>query len=581
MAEVNVVPYAYLSYRDYNPAQGRWDQNWIDRILHGEEGRPPCPWVFESSDADHVLANGGIIVFPAGAYEAHGDLLAVRRQLWEDLLLMPWGVLIATSDEADVFGWDLIDPWPDHIMLWVQTPRPDHHYPDGTVFFGCGAPNGPDETNRAFTRDIDVFYSGQLGHERRMMAWNALVELAIPTGPHNVHATSTAGFTQGMEQSEYLFHMSRAWLAPAPSGPRTQDSFRAYEALECGAIPILDGLRPMSRGAGYWEMVGMADVAPVIDDWSMLPGVVDEILADRSWWAALTQSRWQRYKRTLVQNLHWSVLKPPPDAMCVDDLITAVVVTSPIPDHPNPDMTIDTINSVTSRLPAVEVLVGCDGVRAEQAHRADDYHEYLRRLCEWSIDRPQVTPFVFGEHLHQSGMMHEILPEVRTPFVLFMEHDCPLVGDIDFVGIIGSMGGNRLNLMRFMHEAQVLDVHEEMFGKTHDDQVRWRETIQFSARPHLARTDWYRSLMLEQFDPSSRTFIEDVLHGVLQYAPVRNERMAYTDGIRLSTAFKKWRMAVYAPEGDMKRSGHVDGRGSDPKYPMFHRAPGAEEGKWL
>ena len=574
-----IVNYAFKTYCADQPAAGRWDQGQITRILEGREHRPPYGIEFVEGDYGDIIRNGGVLVLPVGHYHEHEEKHQALRWIWDDLLAMPWGVVIATSDECSTFPWSKIDPWPDHIKLWVTTPRPENDYPPDTRFVGEGAPGGIDKASWALTRDLDLFFSGQGGHERRDRCQDALVDIAFvdPTpnrpiiGKRSVMATFTDGFAQGMSQDNFRFHMSRAWVAPAPSGPCTQDSFRAFEALECGAIPILDGLRPGDRGAGYWEMINMADVAPVIDDWPRLPAVADEILSDRCWWAAKTQAAWQQYKRAYAQRLHADAgfftggggLTDRPRS----DLITPIIVTSPIPSHPYMDIMVETVDSVMSRLPDSDILIACDGVRDEQSDRTVDYHTYLWKLCEWTAGRHQVTPFVHREHLHQSGLLRRILPQVRTPFVLFVEHDTPLVGDIPFDDIITEMLTSNLNSMRLLHEASVLPDYEHLFLEWREGAVPWRETLQWSQRPHVARTNWYRQTVRTYFGEDSRTMIEDVMHGVVQHNA--GVSVTYTDRKRAADAWNRWRMGVYTPRGDMKRSGHTDGRAGDPKFDML------------
>jgi hypothetical protein len=76
------------------------------------------------------------------------------------------------------------------------------------------------------------------------------------------------------------------------------------------------------------------------------------------------------------------------------------------------------------------------------------------------------------------------------------------------------------------------------------------------------------------FGAESRTMIEDVMHGVVQYGlpPYREWQTSakvYAWRIRAAERLGDWRMGVYAPEGSWKRSGHLDARGDDPKFPML------------
>lgn len=573
------IPYAFHSYIAENDAEGRWDQQWFKRMLDGEEHVPPGGFEFEKSDFATVIEQGGVLILPVGSYHEHGIKHVILKQVWNDMMSMPWGVVIATSDECSTFDWHKIDPWPEHIRLWVTTPRPDKTYPPNTVLIGNGAPSGVDRASHAITRDLDIALVGQGGHERRRMAFASVTRAADQLFPGRRPARTvireTPGFAQGVQRDDFLFLMSRAWLAPAPSGPCTQDTFRAYEALESGCVPLLDGLRQGGRGAGYWEMVGMGDVAPVIDDWDMFGPVAAEILDDRCWFAARVQSRWQAYKRNAVRTLHASVQSVSgyhPTGMRPVDRITVVVPSSPIPSHPDPSMTIATVRSVLDLLPGVEVLITCDGVRPEQEDRLDDYHQYLWELCEWAMDWPNVTPVVHSQHMHQSGMMRAVLPEISTEFVLYVEHDAPLVGDIPWEEVLHSMDAHDLNLMRFMHTSEIIPEHEHLFFDSFDDGpdgVRWTQTVQWSQRPHLARTGMYEAIMKTYFGSLSRTFIEDVMHGVVQDG-------GYTPRARAQERFDTWRMGAYTPEGDMQRSAHSNGRGSDLKYAMWIQYDGEQ-----
>lgn len=567
------TPYAWFTLCADNPAFGRWDQEWIGRVLAGEEGVPAFSAGFREATPDAVIRDGGVLVCPVGHYREHGEHHIMLRRLWDVMLKMPWGVIVATSDESSTFEWHKIDPWPDHIGLWVQLPRADRTYPAGTRFYGEGSPTGAASMRGSLARDIDLFLSAQGGHVRRDQCFAALEERGHGDPRWDVRRTD--GFTLGWKKSEYLTRLKRAIVAPAPSGITSQSSFRAFEALEAGAVPIVDGRAP-DGSTGYWEMIGLPFLRQC-DDWSMVADHIDAVLADPHWEAARTSSLWQIYKRDVVNRLNTDALTAkmrstgewtPKVAQ-----ITVVVPTSPIPSHPDPTILFETVESVRDRLPDAEILITCDGVRPEQADRRDAYVEYLHRVTDWCLPQRHVVPYIFDEHLHQSGMMHRILPEVGTPFLLYVEHDCPLVGDIPFGPILDEMIRSEINSMRFMHEASILPGHEHLFLDRHTDgPAPWQETIQWSARPHVARTDWYADIMAGYFSPDARTFLEDLLHGVAQHGFAPDTPYATRKHAR--KAWRRFKMGVYAPDGDMKRSGHLDGRGADPKFPILFSYPG-------
>jgi hypothetical protein len=364
---------------------------------------------------------------------------------------------------------------------------------------------------------------------------------------------------------EYLREMCATKIAPCPAGAATQDTFRFYEALEANCLPIIPALRADGEGEGYWGMLLYGHPPNYTPpDLFNLDLIADVALRDGAQFAtARASSWWQQAKRRESLTLYWDVVEltkiKPPDTP--DNAITVIIPTSPTPEN-SLEMIQTTIASIRERLPLAEILITCDGVRPEQIDRLPEYHRYLNRLCRWANTETNVVPIMFFDHAHQSGMMRRILVGITTRHVLYVEHDCPLVGEIDFAEMLAMMERNELALLRFSHEAQILPEHEHLFLETKpngpDPFVR---TIQWSQRPHLARADWYRDVMATYFGHGSRAMIEDVMHGVVQHA-------AYTSRKHVEGGWEQWRLAVYAPEGDIKRSTHLDGRGGDPKYPM-------------
>jgi hypothetical protein len=85
-----------------------------------------------------------------------------------------------------------------------------------------------------------------------------------------------------------------------------------------------------------------------------------------------------------------------------------------------------------------------------------------------------------------------------------------------------------------------------------------RKTMQWSQRPHLASTAFYRQMLDRYFHPDSLTMIEDVIHGAVIEDCRKDSIMGWYS----------WRLWIYHPEGNIKRSYHLDGRGDDPKYEM-------------
>lgn len=237
--------------------------------------------------------------------------------------------------------------------------------------------------------------------------------------------------------------------------------------------------------------------------------------------------------------------------------ITVLIPSSPIFDHPETKYIEETISSVRHHLPGCEIIITFDGVRTEQKKFTDQYNDYKNQML-WKClhEYKNVLPLVFDKFLHQSGMLRHALTEVRTPLLMYVEHDTPLVVEkgIDWDTIREMIYSGEANVIRLHHEDQVPEEHKPlMLGR----KGQFMRTAQWSQRPHLSSTIYYQELMTH-FTRTSRTMIEDLYHGVVQ-----ND---YYDHGRLG--WNKHRVWIYYPPKGIKRSYHLDTRKDEPKYKM-------------
>ena len=193
----------------------------------------------------------------------------------------------------------------------------------------------------------------------------------------------------------------------------------------------------------------------------------------------------------------------------------------------------------------------CEAVRPDQVSLTLDYEEYLRRVVWKAMHHWGNTyPVVMGEFVHQAEATRRTLDRVHTPLILFVEHDTPLIGDIPF-GQLGDAVKQEDLIIRLHHEAAVHPEHVHLNAgplRTAAG-VPIQPTVQWSQRPHLARHMKYQALITTYFTPESRTFIEDKMHGIAHH-----------------DRWEQWRLALYHPEGDIKRSTHTDGRAGASKF---------------
>lgn len=437
-----------------------------------------------------------------------------------------------------------------NIEITVQNPRPDKH--SGYKKLGTGYPKHFLDSIPADMpkKDLAFFFAGQstyhapelkppmnVNHRRRLMAEQI-------EGRKDGILVRSVGFTQGLEPTEYYKNMARAKVAPCPSGPELPDTFRLYEALELGCVPIADEITQKVNGGedfpDYWSwFFDEKPPFPVIRDYSELNKVIDESVAQYPDLNNKCQAWWYQEK--------WKLR----DEVDLDQLLTVVIPVSPIKSHPSTKILDETIESIRFHLPNVKIIISFDGVREEQADLGSNYREHIRAVLYKYRD---IYPMIFGEHKHQSGMMKALLDNhITTPLVMYVEQDTPLEKEYIAWGEIYHMiESGESNLVRFHHESSIPTEHNHMMLNKKGD---FTQTVQWSQRPHIASTAFYRRIMSE-FSEKSNCFLEDHLHGVVWNSFVKDGKLAYN----------QWLLHIYTPEGNIRRSYHTDGREGAEKY---------------
>jgi hypothetical protein len=237
--------------------------------------------------------------------------------------------------------------------------------------------------------------------------------------------------------------------------------------------------------------------------------------------------------------------------------ITIILATSIIPAHPNTEMIDETIKSIRVHFPENEIIMQIDGLRKEQTHRKPDYDEYKNRIL-WKClhEYKNVLPIIFDKHSHQTTMMRNTIDEIQTPLMIYVEGDAPLTPDvpIDWERCIDLIEQKRANTIRFHHEATIPEPHNHLMLGLEDG---FMKTSQWSQRPHLSTVKYYKDVILPFCKPIS--FIEDRFHGKVQ-----DDIFPYDSFIQEGwDTHKLW---IYHPEGNIKRSYHLDGRDGTRKF---------------
>lgn len=552
-----MIPVVFHSFTDA-PARGYWDQNFLEEVFRGDVWNPVNGYDWEIASLDEVN-DGCVLVLPA---RYHVDKVAEINAL---IARWNWVLLILASDEENVFPVNEIKH--PNKMIYLMSPDFDKDLSNADRFIGEGYPSKYEVGY--MPKVVDVFFSGQVTHSRRESCCEALDQLSLDENL-NVVVNRTSGFTQGLAREDYTKHLANSKTVPAPSGPATVDSFRFFEAMEYGCVPLADTVTPNGGGDRYWQRLFGSEDLPfeIVKDWEHVGGNVSKILGDWPRSGHRCYNWWQDWKRRFVYQLIEDVKLlsgVPADEDFLRDNLTVLVCTSPIRSHPSTEMIKKTLQSVRDRLPVSEIIVMIDGVRAEQEYLRKEYEEYISRLLwEINFEFDNVKPMVFSEFSHQSGMTRQALLEAKTPNILFVEHDTPLQGEIEFEGIVKAVNSGVANLIRLHHETHILVEHEHMMLDTAPSEVcgvGLMKTVQWSQRPHVANKTFYERILREHFSDHAKTMIEDVMHGVVHAPYVDRGRAAWQD-------FKLW---MYTPDpNDMQRSGNFDGRGDEEKYSMVN-----------
>lgn len=563
-----MIPIVWLSLNPDTPPRGYWDMGMLEDVFSNKMWRTPYEFVhyedwnkylasWQSAPHKDSSNNGAVIIFPA---RAQVDYI---KELNEKISELKWVVLFLTGDEEATFPVEKIKH--KNIKIWVMSPRGGRHDKYGKL--GTGYPPQarewlPKYEKEATLRRSDFFFAGQITHERRQQLAEQLTRMK-EDGKIGVF-TPTKGFTQGDPHDLYYKQMSDAKVAPAPSGPETPDSFRLFEALESGCVPIADTRVPKNNFSdNYWTYFFNEEPPfPVLTEYDQLPGYIEDAVSQYPVLNNKIFSWWIRKKREFVRQIVSDITEVS-GITCdptISDLITVIIPTSPIKSHPDVSTIDETIKSIRHHLPTAEIILTFDGVRPEQEDRRVDYNEFIKRML-WKCNNEykNIVPLIFEEHSHQSGMARKALEYVKTPILLYVEQDTPLVIDyeIPFLDLSQQILEGKSNMIRFHFEAVIPKDHYHMVhGMEPDIEVPLLRTSQWSQRPHLASVAFYKRILSENFSSKSKSFIEDLMHGVLDQA-------YRLDGIN---GWHQYKIHIYAPEGNFKRSYHSDGRQGEPKW---------------
>lgn len=504
---------------------------------------------FDKSKSEDI-----ILVLP-GAYHKVEDINREIKRFKSVLVII-------VSDENNLFPVnELKHP---HMKLWVQTPKTNATYPKGTRFFGVGYGFGHMHGARIRPLDHpkDIFISGQDTHQRRHFIFDELDRYEKEHPELEYFINRTKGFTQGYSEEMYFNLMNQTKIAPAPSGVVSPDSFRVYEALECGVIPIADDISPAYNSKGYWAKLFPDTPMPILGD-DDIHSIISTELDNFNWRSIQIYAWWQQQKREYAYQLRDDVLflklsrggyvekkSLKSTDVPVSDRITAIIPVSPWASHPDTLILEETIRNTQTQLPGAEIIVTFDGVREEQEDRRADYEAFVKKMLrKMNFEYDNVLPIVFKEHTHQVGMAREALKYVKTETIIYIEGDSPLYTDrlIEWDELIKDIEWGDANVIRLYNKEVIPPEHEYLMHHEFDvPRLNLIATSQWSQQPHLASTNFYREIVDKYFTSEAKCFVEERMYYIIA-SESRNGQ------------WSKWRMFIYKPD-NLPRSYHLDGR---------------------
>ena len=278
-------------------SRGYWDQALLEEMLSGVE------FEHQTDFSNLKKKDGAVVVINGRMHTSSED----RTKINNDIEKLRWVFFIVTGDEEAQFPWRDIKH--KLMKIWVQLPRLAQH-DDAHGYF----PNGYRPTTRALLkeigqqeRDLDWSFIGQVNHERRERCYDVLHQFQA-VYPKTVVQTTKEFGKELVPYPEYLKIMAKSKIVLCPSGVESPDSFRLYEALEAGCIPVVDAFSANFKTSGFWPYLLGKDIPfPIVKYWDELPQVLPVLLRDYrihsnrifAWW----QLKKFKVKRKLIKEI--------------------------------------------------------------------------------------------------------------------------------------------------------------------------------------------------------------------------------------------------------------------------------------
>lgn len=259
----------WLSLRSETPARGYWDQYLLEIAFKNYDHS------FNITDQKEA-----IVIIP-GAYQA-----SLIKKINSLLARLEKCVVIITSDEENNFPVDELS----HKNMVVYSTYPTI-YMKNVKWLPIGFPPQSEIlSNFSFYRNIDWCFAGQVNHKSRELMIENVKD--IPNGELKI----SGGFAQGLSHEEYYKMLKSSKIVLCPNGNISPDSFRLYEALEAGCIPIVES--PL-----FWQRMFKTIPFPMVYDENGWKEAINFVLNDYENYKVNVYKWWKTTKESILLDL--------------------------------------------------------------------------------------------------------------------------------------------------------------------------------------------------------------------------------------------------------------------------------------
>lgn len=259
-----------------------WRGNWDCSLLR--QSIEQLGWnEYEGTLAEHKARglDSAVVIF--GFQEDATELIDLLNSLKNFLF-------IYVSDECNRLDFSQL---PTHGKIWTQcwttARQPVHRH------LLLGARYDTKQVIENLNKDKKYLWSfvGQT-QASRIHTYNILERT---TGGKMIKTEGFGGSVSGLSYPEYLQIFCNSKIVACPMGNNCPDTFRMYEAIEAGALPICEG-------ADYWKEFNIP--FPCVNDWKELQFIVNDYELNPDKLIRDTEKAvmwWKDYQRKVISDL--------------------------------------------------------------------------------------------------------------------------------------------------------------------------------------------------------------------------------------------------------------------------------------